>query len=265
MPRGQFGEAGPHELGVAGGGLLGLELGHLPASRNRGQHAAIDGDLLPGRGLQVAGLGRVLGVEHRREGSRRLGRRDGSLAIAPEVGEQAQTLRELGDSPVLPRPSTPEEVYDELGRYPLEAKQAPVVEQVARMLVEEVVIGGLALLIEFDTVHLQGVERISVRRGHLLGLVLPQVERDRLQVGVVFEEQKSLAVNRADPPQEPELVGHAHRLGPLRELGLHQPVELAILGQALQLRPVADHEIGQGIGHARGPGVIADLVPAAVP
>jgi hypothetical protein len=156
-------------------------------------------------------------------------------------------------------------VNDQLGRHALKLEQAAIVVQVARMFIQEVVKRRLALLVQLDPVHVKGVDRIEIRGCDLLGLIIVEVELDWLEIGVVFEEDEPLAVHRADAPHEPHLVGKADGFGPLGKLGLHEAVEPAILRQALQFRPVADHEVRQRVSDTRGPGVVGHFVAAAVP
>ena len=83
--------------------LLGLDLPQLPAVRQHRGHPLLElDDVHRLDGLRLA-VGRGVGVQHGREVGRRLRRGEHRQRVAPQLGEQRQRRRDLGDAAMLAR------------------------------------------------------------------------------------------------------------------------------------------------------------------
>ena len=92
------------ELGVGRRRLLGLHLAHLPAAGHRQQRAFLEFDRLERFGGVGLAVGRRVGVEDAGEVGGRFGSGEHRQREAPQLGEQRQRRRDVGNAAGLARP-----------------------------------------------------------------------------------------------------------------------------------------------------------------
>ena len=105
--------------------LFGVDLAELPSARQHRGHAAFEFHQVHRLDRIGLAVGRGVGVEHGREVGRRLRRGQHRQRVAPQLGEQRQGRRDLGNAAALARPVGAEVVDHRRGRHAVVVQREP--------------------------------------------------------------------------------------------------------------------------------------------
>ena len=252
----------PLELAVARARVLRADLIDVPARRQRQERALLERDRVHRLDLGGVARGRCIGVQDAREagGGFRRGKR--RLREAAKLREETKHRRQIGNAPMLLRPVR-REVVDHL-RGGHRGVVGETAEGRTRVLPEDVVADGIAVLIELDSVD-RGRRERAVGVAHAVGLDQREVELHFVVDGRVGREHRErLARVGAGHAEEPELLGQTDRRGPSRPGLFDGGTRFGRIADQLETRAGADHVVGDREDDPLGVGVVRELVPGPI-
>lgn len=254
------------ELPISRRRLLSTHLSHLPAARHRHEGTLFELNRFERLRCICFAIRWRIRIQNAREVSGRFGGGKDRQREATKLSEQRQRGSDVGDAAGLSWSVAAEEVDHRIGWNPVVIEIVLNQLQVARMLLENVVFGGVSKPIEHNPIdHVFKIEG-QIRCCYLFGFDKPHVQIDwRVQSFVAREDRERLSIACARQPHGAELFGQTNGLCPAGKLTFNQSVGISIRRQHLQSRPCANDVVGQREADALGVTVVGDFVASPIP